>query len=294
MIYRGSTRSCTKLQSSRLPDVQRPAIGSPKSGVSRPGPGPIADGSPSSASDPWESASRIAAAGRLSMSSAWTAIPSRWNGSGTSGGNGAASPAEAAAGADAVVAVVVNAYQTREILFGAGGAVSAMAPSSVVISCATMSPNDCPGDCRGSGQPGTAVSRRARSAAAPSGRSKASFRVLASGSPDAFAKAEPVLQAMSQTVYRLGDRPGIGAAFKVVNQLLAAFTSRSPARRSPLPGGRISIWSRSTRSSAARRAIPGCSRIACRIFSRPITARGAPSTSSPRTSASSVDMSEDL
>jgi 3-hydroxyisobutyrate dehydrogenase len=138
----------------------------------------------------------------------------------SSGGSGAASPAEAAAGADAVVTVVVNAHQTREILFGVGGAASAMAPSRVVISCATMSPNDA-----------RAIAAEAESHGllyldAPiSGGAvravKGELSVMASGSSDAFAKAEPVLLAMSQTVYRLGDRPGIGAAFKVVNQLLA-------------------------------------------------------------------------
>ena len=38
------------------------------------------------------------------------------------GGKGANSPAEAAAGADIVVSVVVNAAQTEAILFGPGGA----------------------------------------------------------------------------------------------------------------------------------------------------------------------------
>jgi 3-hydroxyisobutyrate dehydrogenase len=45
--------------------------------------------------------------------------------------------------------------------------------------------------------------------------------VLASGSDAAFAKAEPALDAMAAKLYRLGDKPGIAAAFKMVNQLLA-------------------------------------------------------------------------
>ncbi len=45
--------------------------------------------------------------------------------------------------------------------------------------------------------------------------------VLASGEPVAFAKARPALDAMAGKVYELGDAAGIGAAFKMVNQLLA-------------------------------------------------------------------------
>ena len=45
--------------------------------------------------------------------------------------------------------------------------------------------------------------------------------ILASGSPAAFAKARPVLDAMAAKLYELGDAPGQGAAFKMINQLLA-------------------------------------------------------------------------
>ena len=36
-----------------------------------------------------------------------------------------------------------------------------------------------------------------------------------------FARAEPLLTAMAATVHRLGDEAGVGAAYKMVNQLLA-------------------------------------------------------------------------
>jgi putative dehydrogenase len=44
---------------------------------------------------------------------------------------------------------------------------------------------------------------------------------LASGSEAAFAAARPALSAMAGTVYELGPEPGQGAAFKMINQLLA-------------------------------------------------------------------------
>ena len=45
--------------------------------------------------------------------------------------------------------------------------------------------------------------------------------MLASGSAAAFARARPALDAMTGTLYELGDAAGQGAAFKMVNQLLA-------------------------------------------------------------------------
>jgi putative dehydrogenase len=137
-----------------------------------------------------------------------------------SGGRGAATPAAAADGAVAVVTVVVNVLQTRDVLFGASGAVPVMPASGVVISCATMSPDDA------RGLAAEVESRQLLYLDAPiSGGAiraiKGELSVLASGSPEAFGAAQPVLIAIAQTVHRLGDRPGIAAAFKVVNQLLA-------------------------------------------------------------------------
>jgi 3-hydroxyisobutyrate dehydrogenase len=135
-------------------------------------------------------------------------------------GKGAASPAAAAAGAGAVVSVVVNADQTNEVLFGENGAASALPPGAVIISSATMSPERAralakAAEARGYlyvDAPISGGSTRAREGA---------LTVLASGSPAAMEKAEPVLAAISTKLYRLGDEPGIGASFKMVNQLLA-------------------------------------------------------------------------
>jgi 3-hydroxyisobutyrate dehydrogenase len=44
---------------------------------------------------------------------------------------------------------------------------------------------------------------------------------IASGSAKAFAKARPALDAMAAKLYELGDAAGQGAAFKMINQLLA-------------------------------------------------------------------------
>jgi 3-hydroxyisobutyrate dehydrogenase len=105
-------------------------------------------------------------------------------------------------------------------LFGAGGAAAAMKRGGVIVACATMAPHD-------------AVRLADRAAAlglpyldAPisGGAVKAAagqLTVMASGAPAAFERAAPILDAIAATVHRLGDAAGIGASFKMVNQLLA-------------------------------------------------------------------------
>ncbi len=48
-----------------------------------------------------------------------------------------------------------------------------------------------------------------------------SMTVMGSGSPAAFERAAPALEAMASKVWRLGDEPGVGSTVKMVNQLLA-------------------------------------------------------------------------
>ena len=50
---------------------------------------------------------------------------------------------------------------------------------------------------------------------------KGELTIMASGPPEAFAAADPALEACARTVHRLGAAPGIGSSIKAVNQLLA-------------------------------------------------------------------------
>ncbi len=136
------------------------------------------------------------------------------------GGVGGASPAGAAAGAAIVVSVVVNAAQTEAVLFGPEGCAAVLGAGSVFVSCATMAPEAVRPlaarlEARGVHFLDAPVSGGAARAA--EGR----LTILASGSPAAFAAARPALGAMAATLHELGDAPGIGSGFKMVNQLLA-------------------------------------------------------------------------
>ena len=128
--------------------------------------------------------------------------------------------AEAGAVSDVVISVVLNGAQTTDILFGEAGIVPHMRPGSVVISCATVAPDLA----RGLAAKCDAFQVLYLDAPISGGSVKAAegaLTMMASGSADAFAAAQPALDAITQTVYRLGDVAGPGSAMKAVNQLLA-------------------------------------------------------------------------
>jgi len=136
------------------------------------------------------------------------------------GGTACATAAELAAACDVVVSAVVNAAQTDEVLFGAGGAAAAMRKGSAFMMCSTVDPNW-----------SSALEARLEERAllyldAPmsGGAAKAAageLTMMTSGRPEAYAKCQPVLDAMAAKVYKLGDRAGAGSKVKTIHQLLA-------------------------------------------------------------------------
>ncbi len=136
------------------------------------------------------------------------------------GGQTAATPGEAAERADVLFLVVVNAAQTEDVLFGSGNAAALMRRGGLVAGCSTVRPDFA-----------EAMERRLSAlgllyldAPISGGAAKAAcgeMTVMASGTEQAFAKAEAGLKAVAARVYRMGNRAGKGSAMKVVNQLLA-------------------------------------------------------------------------
>jgi len=136
------------------------------------------------------------------------------------GGKSARTPAEAAKAADIVISVVLNAAQTEAILFGKDGVAETLAKDAVFVSSATMDPDVA----RKLAKQLEATGRHYLDAPISGGAQRAAqgeLTILASGSAAAFAGARPALDAMAAKLYELGDSPGLGAAFKMVNQLLA-------------------------------------------------------------------------
>ena len=123
-------------------------------------------------------------------------------------------------GTQAVLVLTVNAAQARAALFGPEGCAPRLAPSAVLIVSATMAPADA-----------RALAAEAKSrgllyldapvSGGATGAANGALTVMASGTAEAFAAAQPVLDRIATKVWSLGDAPGLGATMKVVHQLLA-------------------------------------------------------------------------
>lgn len=121
---------------------------------------------------------------------------------------------------DSVVIVVINAEQTQDVLFGAGGIAAQLTKGTVIVSCATVAPDFA----RAMGKQCSELGLHYLDAPISGGAVKAAsgeLSVMAAGSSDAFTAAKPVLDAIAAKVFTIGDAPGAGSAMKAVNQLLA-------------------------------------------------------------------------
>ncbi len=134
------------------------------------------------------------------------------------GGHAAASAKEAAAGAGALVLMVVNAAQARAVLFE-DGALEALAPSAIVILMATCPP----GEVEAIAAQVAASGRRFVDAPVSGGvvgARAATLSIMVGAPDDSFALARPILEAMGDKVFHVGQSAGQGATVKTVNQLL--------------------------------------------------------------------------
>lgn len=132
----------------------------------------------------------------------------------------AASPAEAAEGADVVVTMLPTSTIVAEALFGAAGAMTRLGSGAVIVEMS-------------SGVPAQTVEIAARvaegggrmiDAPVSGGVAKArtgELAIMVGGEDDAFALAEPVLKTMGTSVLRVGAI-GSAHAMKALNNLVSA------------------------------------------------------------------------
>lgn len=135
------------------------------------------------------------------------------------GGHAAASAAEAAKGAEALVLMVVNAEQAENILFN-DGALEALPAGSTVILMSTCAPSRV-----------EAIAARVEASGrkfvdAPvsggvTGAKGGALTIMAAAPQATFDASRPLLEAMGSNLFYLGQKPGQGSAMKIVNQLMA-------------------------------------------------------------------------
>lgn len=121
---------------------------------------------------------------------------------------------------DALVILVVNAAQVRQVLFGEDGVAHLMKPGGAVMVSSTISS----ADAQEIAAALTALNLNMLDAPVSGGAVKAAqgeMTVMASGSEAAFTRLKPVLDAVASNVYRISDTPGAGSTVKIIHQLLA-------------------------------------------------------------------------
>jgi 3-hydroxyisobutyrate dehydrogenase-like beta-hydroxyacid dehydrogenase len=134
------------------------------------------------------------------------------------GGHVAASPADAARGASAVMTCLMTAGIVREALLGPAGALEEAAPGVVAIDNSTIHPDASAALAAELGRRGIAMLD------APVGGSSGQARrreapVVVGGDPEVFAHCRPILDALAQRVHHVGPN-GSGARAKLVINLV--------------------------------------------------------------------------
>ena len=136
------------------------------------------------------------------------------------GGEGAATVAAAATGAELFIVVVLSADQVTDVLFGNGNAAQALTSGSVVMVCSTVSP----AFAKATAVRLSALGLQMLDAPMSGGTARAAqgkLSFMASGPDAVFAKVQPALDAMAENIYRMGSDYGLGSTMKMVNQILA-------------------------------------------------------------------------
>jgi L-threonate 2-dehydrogenase len=150
------------------------------------------------------------------------------------GGTRASGPPHAADGADVLVLMVVNAAQAESALFE-GGALSALPKSGIVVLMATCPPRAVETIAARVVEAGPSFIDAPVSGGAVGART-ATLTIIAAAPRVTFEAGKPVLEALGDKVFHVGERPGQGAMVKTINQLLCGVHTAVAAEALSLAG----------------------------------------------------------
>lgn len=142
--------------------------------------------------------------------------------------------ADAAAAAGAVIVCVVDAAQCRAVLFDEGAA-QAMRLGSSVLLCPTMGPVDVEEIAARLHSQGLHV-LDAPLSGGPARAREGRMSMMVATSPSGWLRCHGLVAALSDKVFRIGERPGDGARTKLVNNLAAAINLAGAAEVLALAG----------------------------------------------------------
>jgi 3-hydroxyisobutyrate dehydrogenase len=138
------------------------------------------------------------------------------------GARRAASPADAAEGAEIVITCVSDTPDVEEIILGENGVIHGAAPETIVVDMSTVSPSATRRIAERLGEKGVHM-LDAPVSGGSEGAQKATLSIMVGGEEADLSKVRPVLEAMSKTITHVGPI-GAGQLTKAINQIVVAGT----------------------------------------------------------------------
>ncbi|MDX5361299.1 MAG: NAD(P)-dependent oxidoreductase [Alphaproteobacteria bacterium] len=139
---------------------------------------------------------------------------------GAAGATPCATAREVAERCDLVLTCLQTSAQVREVVFGAGGLAEGLRPGTIVVDQTTGDPFETR-KLQAEVEALGAHFMDAPVSGGPPGAAAGTIAIMAGAPADLYARAEPVLRAISSNVYHTGD-VGSGHVMKLANNLLAA------------------------------------------------------------------------
>ena len=130
------------------------------------------------------------------------------------------SSAQAAPDLIAVVVSVVDAAQTEDVLFGRQGLARRLQPGQAVMLCPTMAPHHVESFAARLSERGIHAIDAPMSGG-PARAASGTMSLMVACPPAVFAQHADLLNALSNNVFNISDKPGDAARTKLVNNLLA-------------------------------------------------------------------------
>ncbi|MGV1049623.1 MAG: NAD(P)-dependent oxidoreductase [Solirubrobacterales bacterium] len=150
------------------------------------------------------------------------------------GARAAATPAQAAAGAEAVITMLPDTAAVSAVLDGPDGILAAAAPGTLVIEMSTIDPAESRRLAARGAELGLAV-LDAPVSGGDVGAREATLSIMVGGAAPDFERARPLLGALGSTVTRVGEA-GAGQVVKACNQVVVALTIEGLAEALALAG----------------------------------------------------------
>jgi 3-hydroxyisobutyrate dehydrogenase-like beta-hydroxyacid dehydrogenase len=136
-------------------------------------------------------------------------------------------PRAAADGAGVVITMVVDAPQVEDVLFGENGAAESLTEGSLVVDMSTIAPRAVKQIAERLREHGAGFVDAPVTGSKPRAED-GTLTIMAGGSPEDFARAKPLFEAMGQLIVHCGPS-GHGAMVKLLNNALAAVNAAAIA-----------------------------------------------------------------